>query len=77
MKYRLKPIVQRIINILRKENFEIKRFEGSHISINRVPPLRRPIIIPNKKDLSNAVRLNLIKELKENGIDTKKIEDLF
>jgi predicted RNA binding protein YcfA (HicA-like mRNA interferase family) len=77
MGYRLKPIVQKIINLLRKEGFEIQRFSGSHISINRNPPLKRPIVIPNKSPLSNAVRLNLIKELKEAGIDTQKIEELF
>ncbi len=77
MKYNLKPIVQKIMNILHKEGFEIKRFRGSHISINRNPPLMRPIIIPNKKELSNAVRNNLLRELKEVGIDTKKIEELF
>jgi len=77
MKYNLKPIVQKIMNILHKEGFEIKRFRGSHISINKNPSLNRPIIIPNKKELSNAVRNNLIRELKEVGINTKKIEELF
>lgn len=77
MGYHLKPKVQKIINLLRKEGFEIKRIRGSHIVINRNPPLKRPIIIPNKDELSNAVRLNLIKELKEAGIGTYKIEELF
>ena len=77
MKYNLKPIVQKIMNILNKDGFEIKRFRGSHISINKEPPLKRPIIIPNKKELSNAVRNNLIKELREVGVDIKKIEELF
>ena len=77
MKYNLTPIVLKIVNTIKKHGFEIKRFSGSHISINREPPLKRPIVIPNKNEVSNKVRLNLIKELQEVGIDTEEIEDLF
>ena len=73
----LKPIIKEIMSILEKEGFKIKRIRGDHIIINREPPLRRPIVLVNEKRLSNAVRLNLIKELKEAGIDTTKIEELF
>ncbi len=73
----LKPIIKEIMSILEKEGFEIKRIRGDHIIINREPPLRRPIVLVNEKRLSNAVRLNLIKELKEAGINTTKIEELF
>ena len=77
MKYKLTPIVHKIMSLLEKEGFQIKRFSGSHISINKNPSLRRPIIIPNKKNLSNVLRLNLIKQLKEERINTEKIEELF
>lgn len=77
MAYKLKPQVQKIMNFLRKNGFEIKRMSGSHIIINREPPLKRPIVIPNKDELSNAVRLNLVKELQEIGIDTSRLEELF
>ncbi len=77
MSYKLKPQVQKIMNFLRKNGFEIKRMSGSHIMINREPALKRPIVIPNKDELSNAVRLNLTKELQEAGIDTSDLEKLF
>jgi predicted RNA binding protein YcfA (HicA-like mRNA interferase family) len=60
-----------------KEGFEIKRIRGSHIIINKRPPLNRSIVVPNKEKLSNVVRLNLIRELKENDINTEEIESLL
>ena len=50
---------------------------GDHIIVNKNPPLKRPIVLVNEKRLSNAVRLNLIKECKEAGIDIKELEELF
>lgn len=63
------------MSVLNKHNLEIKRMKGDHIVINRKdgnPSLRRPIILVNEKRLSNAVRLNLLKECEE--IDIKKEE---
>ena len=77
MGYKLKPKIQKIFNLLRKQGFEIKRISGSHIIINKNPPLKRPIIIPNKDKLTNVVRLNLIKELKEANFNTSEIEDII
>ncbi len=77
MTLKLKPIIKEIMSILQKEGFEIKRMRGDHIVINRIPPLKRPIVLVNEKRLSNAVRNNLIKECKEEGINTDKLEDLF
>jgi len=73
----LTPIIRKIMSILKKQGFKVVRIKGSHIVINRNPSLPRPIIIPNKKRLSNAVRLNLIKECKGAGVDTTKLENLF
>jgi len=77
MPLKLKPIVQKIINILKKDGFQIMRIRGDHIIINKEPPLKRPIVLVNEKKLSNVVRLNLIKECKEAGINTQKIDELF
>ena len=60
--------------MLSKYEFYILRMKGDHIIINRNPPLKRPIVIPNVKRISNAVRLNLIKE---SGINEKEFEDIF
>ncbi len=51
--------------------------KGDHIIINRNPSLKRPIVLVNEKRLSNAVRLNLLKECKESGIDIIKLKELF
>lgn len=75
MGYRITPIISKIMSVLNKHNLEIKRMKGDHIVINRKdgnPSLRRPIILVNEKRLSNAVRLNLLKECEE--IDIKKEE---
>lgn len=74
MSYRLYPVIKRIIKILRKHGFYIVRIRGDHIVINKNPPLPRPIILVNEKRLSNAVRLNLIKEC---GIDSEEFDEVF
>ena len=46
--------------------------QGDHIKINRpkeYPQLKRPIILVNVKKLSNKVRINLLNEAEEAGID--------
>jgi len=77
VKYKLTPIVQKIINTLSKYGFEIIRMVGDHIKINKEPPLRRPIILVNEKKLSNKVRQNLIREAEEGGVPREKLEKLF
>ena len=80
MGYRLTPIVSKIISVLRKHGLEIKRMKGDHIIINKLeslPKLRRPIVLVNEKRLSNAVRLNLLKECKEMGIKREEFEGIF
>ena len=74
MSLRLKPIIKKIMSILKKHGFCIVRIRGDHIIINRNPSLKRPIVLVNVKKLSNAVRQNLIKECKEVGIKTKELE---
>ena len=74
---RLKPTIQRIMNLLRKEGFEIQRMRGDHIIINKSPSLVRPIVLVNEKRLSNAVQKNLIKQCQETGMNTEKLEELF
>ena len=63
----LTPIVKDILRILKKYGLEVKRIKGSHIAINRDHPnkLKRPIIIPNKNNLSIGVKRNLIKQFQE------------
>jgi hypothetical protein len=80
MTYRLSPVVNQIITVLKKYGLEIKRMKGDHIIINRVegmPSLRRPIVLVNEKRLSNAVRLNLFRECKEIGINEEEFEGIF
>ena len=80
MSYRLTPIVSKIMSILKKHNLEIKRMKGDHIIINQtegLPSLKRPIILVNEKRLSNAVRLNLIKECGEVGIAKEEFDGIF
>ena len=77
---RLTPVVNSIISILKKHNLEIKRIRGDHIIINRkenFPSLKRPIVLVNEKRLSNAVRLNLLKECEEAGIKREEFEGIF
>ena len=45
-----------------------------HIVVNKNPPLKRPIILVNLKKLSNAVRLNLIRE---SEINEEEFEGIF
>jgi len=80
MGYRLTPVVSKIMSILNKHDLEIKRMKGDHIIINRkegCPSLRRPIVLVNEKRLSNAVRLNLLKECGEIGINKEEFDDIF
>lgn len=77
MKYRLTPIVQKVMNVLRKYNFEILRMKGDHIKINKIPPMMRPIILVNVKKLSNKVRQNLINEAEVAGVPREELERLF
>lgn len=80
MTYRLSPIVNKIMSVLRKHNLDIMRIRGDHIIVNRVKPfpaLRRPIVLVNEKHLSNAVRLNLFRECKEIGINEEEFEGIF
>ena len=68
------------MSVLRKHNLDIIRIRGDHIIINRVksfPQLRRPIVLVNDKHLSNAVRLNLLRECKEIGINEEEFESIF
>jgi len=39
MKYHLKPVVQKVVNILVKEGFFAERMHGDHIIINKTPSL--------------------------------------
>ena len=80
MGYRLTPIISKIVSVLRRYNLEIKRIRGDHIILNRVdslPSLKRPIGLVNEKRLSNAVRLNLLKECEEIGIKREEFEGTF
>ncbi len=80
MAYKLTPIVSQIVSILNKHNLKIKRMKGDYIIINRkegLPSLGRPIVLVNEKRLSNAVRLNLIKECEEIGINKEEFEGIF
>lgn len=79
MSYKLTPIVSNIITLLRKYDLDIIRMKGDHIIINKTKPpkLKRPIVLVNEKRLSNAVRLNLIKECKEIGINKEEFEGIF
>lgn len=77
MNPRLTPILRKIMNILGKHGFYIIRIRGDHIIVNRNPQLKRPIILVNEKRLSNAVRLNLLKECGEAGIKREEFEGIF
>ena len=76
MKHGLTPIVLKVVKILEREGFKIERMRGSHIVINKNPPLRRPIVLVNEKRLSNRVRLNLLSACREAGIDENIIKEL-
>ena len=74
MVYRLTPVIKKVMKILRKHGFYIVRIRGDHIVVNKNPPLSRPIILVNEKKLSNAVRLNLLKEC---GINKEEFKEIF
>ncbi len=77
MGLKLKPVIKKIMNILQKYGFHIIRIRGDHIIINKNPPLKRPIVLVNEKRLSNAVRLNLLKECETCGINKEQFKDIF
>ena len=80
MGYKITPVISKIMSVLNKHQLEIKRMKGDHIIINRKdgnPSLKRPIILVNEKRLSNAVRLNLLKECEEIGINKEEFKDIF
>ena len=76
MTYNLKPIVQKVVNILQKQGFTIERMRGDHIIINKNPSLRRPIVLVNVKKPTNIVRQNLLSACYEAGVDKEIIEEL-
>ena len=76
MKYHLKPIVQKVVNLLEREGFFIERMRGDHIIINKTPSLRRPIVLVNVKKPSNIVRQNLLSACYEAGVNEEIIKEL-
>lgn len=79
MRYRLTPVVKKIMSVLNKHNLVIIKMEGDHIKINRpkgFPQLKRPIILVNEKKLSNKVRINLLNEAEEAGINKSEFEHI-
>jgi len=67
------------MSILNKHNLVIIKIEGDHIKINRpkgFPQLKRPIILVNDKILSNKVRINLLNEAEEAGINREEFGNL-
>ena len=76
MKYNLKPVVQKVVNILQKQGFVVERMRGDHIIINKTPSLRRPIVLVNIKKPTNIVRQNLISACHEAGVSKEIIEEL-
>ena len=80
MKYRLTPVVKKIISVLNKHNLIIIKIRGDHIKINRppgLPQLKRPIILVNEKRLSNKVRINLFSESEEAGIPKSEFDHIM
>ena len=76
MKYQLKPVVQKVVNVLKREGFFVERMRGDHIIINKIPSLRRPIVLVNVKKPSNIVRQNLLSACHEAGVAKEIIEEL-
>ena len=77
MGFKLTPVIKDIMKVLKNHGFYIIRMRGDHIIVNRNPPLKRPIVLVNEKRLSNAVRLNLLKECGEVGIKKEEFEGIF
>jgi len=77
MGYRLTPVIVQVMSVLKKYGFFIVKMEGDHIKVNRNPPLRRPIILVNVKELSNRVRKNLLDEAEEAGVSRKEFKHIF
>ena len=76
MKYNFTPIITKILSILQKEGFVVERVRGDHIIINKIPSLRRPIVLVNVKKPSNIVRQNLIRACFEAGMKKELIDEL-
>jgi len=79
MKYRLTPIIKKIMSVLDKHNLVIIKIQGDHIKINRpagFSQLKRPIILVNEKKLSNKVRINLLNESEEAGINKSEFNHI-
>ena len=76
MKYKLKPIVQKVVSILKREGFFIERMHCDHIIINKTPSLRRPIVLVNVKKPSNIVRQNLLSACYEAGVNKEIVQEL-
>jgi hypothetical protein len=67
------------MSVLNKHNLVIIKIEGDHIKINRpkgFPQLKRPIILVNDKILSNKVRINLLNEAEEVGINRSEFNHI-
>ncbi len=79
MKYRLTPVIKKIISVLNRHNLVIIKMQEDHIKINRAsgfPQLKRPIILVNEKKLSNKVRINLLNEAEEAGINRSEFNHI-
>jgi len=67
---------RQVISILEKQGFYVEHMRGDHIKINKIPPLRRPIILVNVKKPSNIVRQNLISNCREVGVKEEILIEL-
>ena len=45
MAYKFTPIVIKVVKLLEKKGFHVERMSGGHIIINKIPSLRRPIVL--------------------------------
>ena len=77
MKYRLFPVIKRIMKVLNRYDLKIERMKEDHIIINKTPSLIRPIVLVNKKRLSNIVKINLLKSCDNIGILKEELENIF
>ena len=77
MRYKLTPINSKILTVLKRHGLDIVKMKGDHIKINKNPPLKRPIILVNEKELSNKVRRNLLKGAEEAGIKKEEFKGIF
>jgi len=49
---------------------------GDHIIINKIPSLRRPIVLVNVKKPTNVVRQNLLSACHESGVSKDVVQEL-